>query len=118
MGVQNVRILIPWNGIELANDFFYWNKVDALVNATYERDMGILGVLNSTPAWATEPGQPAPASPPADPAEYLEFVGAVAQRYAGKVSAYEIWNLVPRSGSGRVHRTAPGGLSRDQGGRP
>jgi endo-1,4-beta-mannosidase len=49
-------------------------------------------VLNSTPAWATEPGQPAPASPPADPAEYAEFVGAVAERYAGKVSAYEIWN--------------------------
>lgn len=92
MGVQNVRILIPWNGIELANDFFYWNKVDALVNAAYDRNMGILGVLNSTPAWATEPGQPAPASPPADPAEYAEFVGAVADRYAGKVSAYEIWN--------------------------
>jgi hypothetical protein len=92
MGVQNVRILIPWNGIELANDFYYWNKVDALVNAAYERNMGILGVLNSTPAWATEPGQPAPASPPADPAEYAEFVGAVADRYAGKVSAYEIWN--------------------------
>ncbi|MFG1932129.1 cellulase family glycosylhydrolase [Mycobacterium sp. NPDC048908] len=92
MGVQNVRILIPWNGVELANDFFYWNKVDALVNSAYERNMGILGVLNSTPAWATEPGQPAPASPPADPAEYAEFVGAVAERYAGKVSAYEVWN--------------------------
>jgi len=92
MGVQNVRILIPWNGIELADDFFYWNKVDALVNSAYERDMGILGVLNSTPAWATEPGQPAPASPPADTAEYAEFVGAVADRYAGKVSAYEVWN--------------------------
>ena len=92
MGVQNVRILIPWNGIEIQNDFFYWNKVDALVNSAYERDMGILGVLNSTPAWATEPGQPAPASPPASTAEYAEFVGAVAERYAGKVSAYEIWN--------------------------
>jgi hypothetical protein len=92
MGVQNVRILIPWNGVELANDFFYWNYVDNVVNAAYERDMGILGVLNSTPAWATEPGQPAPASPPADPAEYAEFVGAVAERYAGKVSAYEVWN--------------------------
>jgi polysaccharide biosynthesis protein PslG len=92
MGVQNVRILIPWNGIELQNDFFYWNKVDALVNSAYERNMGILGVLNSTPAWATEPGQPAPASPPASTAEYAEFVGAVAERYAGKVSAYEVWN--------------------------
>jgi polysaccharide biosynthesis protein PslG len=92
MGVQNVRILIPWNGVELVNDFFYWNKVDAIVNAAEQRDMGILGVLNSTPAWATEPGQPAPASPPASTAEYAEFVGAVAERYAGRVSAYEVWN--------------------------
>jgi hypothetical protein len=92
MGVQNVRILIPWSGVELQNDFFYWDKVDALVNSAYERNMGILGVLTATPAWATEPGQPAPASPPASTAEYAEFVGAVAERYAGKVSAYEIWN--------------------------
>lgn len=92
MGVQNVRILIPWNNVEPANNYFYWAKVDALVNAAYSRNMGILGVLNSTPAWAVAPGQPAPASPPVSTAEYAQFVGAVAKRYAGKISAYEIWN--------------------------
>ena len=61
MGVQNVRLLIPWNGVELADDFFYWNYVDRVVTEAESRDMGILGVLNSTPAWATEPGMPAPA---------------------------------------------------------
>jgi polysaccharide biosynthesis protein PslG len=92
MGVQNVRILIPWNNVEPANNYFYWNKVDALVDAAYSRNMGILGVLNSTPAWAVAPGQPAPASPPVSTTEYAQFVGAVAQRYAGKISAYEVWN--------------------------
>ena len=92
MGVQNVRILIPWNNVEPANNYFYWNKVDALVNAAYSRNMGILGVLNSTPAWAVAPGRPPVASPPASNAEYAQFVGAVAQRYAGKISAYEVWN--------------------------
>jgi hypothetical protein len=92
MGVQNVRILIPWNNVEPANNYFYWNKVDALVNAAYSRDMGILGVLNSTPAWAVAPGRPPVASPPASNAEYAQFVGTVAARYAGKISAYEVWN--------------------------
>jgi len=92
MGVQNVRILIPWNNVEPANNYFYWNKVDALVNAANSRNMGILGVLNSTPAWAVAPGRPPVASPPASNAEYAQFVGAVAQRYAGKISAYEVWN--------------------------
>ncbi|HET6735177.1 cellulase family glycosylhydrolase [Mycobacterium sp.] len=92
MGVQNVRILIPWSGIEVVDDFYYWDTVDYLVNAAYERDMGVLGVLNSTPAWAVEPGQAPVVSPPASTEEYAEFVGAVAERYAGKISAYEVWN--------------------------
>lgn len=92
MGVQNVRVLIPWNNVEPANNFFYWAKVDAIVNAADARGMGILGVLNSTPAWAVAPGRPPVASPPASNAEYAQFVSAVAQRYAGKISAYEVWN--------------------------
>jgi hypothetical protein len=92
MGVQNVRILIPWSYVEPANNFFYWDKVDALVNAASQRNMGILGVLNSTPAWAVAPGQPPVASPPASDADYAQFASAVAQRYAGKISAYEVWN--------------------------
>jgi hypothetical protein len=54
--------------------------------------MGVLGVLNSTPAWAVPAGDPAVATPPANDAQYAQFAGAVAQRYAGKVSAYEVWN--------------------------
>jgi hypothetical protein len=42
MGVQNVRILIPWAGVEPVQDFYYWDTVDYLVNAAYERTMGIL----------------------------------------------------------------------------
>jgi hypothetical protein len=58
MGVQNVRILIPWSHIEVADDVYYWNQVDYLVNAANERNMGILGDLTSTPSWAALPGQP------------------------------------------------------------
>ena len=92
LGVQNVRILIPWNNVEPAPGYWNWSTVDTLVNAAAARNMGILGVLNATPAWAVPPGSPAVASPPADNAQYAQFAGAVAQRYAGKVSAYEVWN--------------------------
>ncbi|WP_020102066.1 cellulase family glycosylhydrolase [Mycobacterium sp. 360MFTsu5.1] len=92
LGVQNVRILLPWNNIEPAPGYWNWSTVDTLVNAAAERNMGILGVLNATPAWAVQPGYPAVAAPPADNAQYAQFVGAVAERYAGKVSAYEVWN--------------------------
>lgn len=92
LGVQNVRILIPWNNVEPAQGYWNWSTVDALVNAAAARNMGILGVLNATPAWAVPAGDPAVATPPADNAQYAQFASAVAQRYAGKVSAYEVWN--------------------------
>lgn len=92
MGVQNVRILIPWNNVEPAPGVWNWSTVDNLVNAAAARNMGVLGVLNSTPAWAVPAGDPAVATPPANDAQYAAFAAAVAQRYAGKVSAYEVWN--------------------------
>ena len=92
LGVQNARILIPWNNVEPAPGYWNWGTVDTLVNAAASRNMGILGVLNSTPAWAVPAGDPAVATPPASDAQYAQFASAVAQRYAGKVSAYEVWN--------------------------
>ncbi|BBX87133.1 cellulase family glycosylhydrolase [Mycolicibacterium aubagnense] len=92
LGVQNVRILIPWNNVEPAPGYWNWSTVDTLVNAAAARNMGILGVLNSTPAWAVPAGDPAVATPPASDAQYAQFASTVAQRYAGKVSAYEVWN--------------------------
>jgi polysaccharide biosynthesis protein PslG len=92
LGVQNVRILIPWNNIEPVQGYWNWSTIDTLVNAAASRNMGILGVLNSTPAWAVPAGSPAIATPPASDAQYAQFASAVAQRYAGKVSAYEVWN--------------------------
>src|SRR5215210_6292546 len=57
MGVQNVRILIPWSHIEVADNVYYWDRIDYLVNAANSRNMGILGDITSTPSWATLPGQ-------------------------------------------------------------
>jgi VCBS repeat-containing protein len=92
MGVNNVRIMVPWAGVEPTKDVYVWSTVDYIVNAAYQRNMGVVAVLNSTPSWVATPGQPAYAGAPTDIAQYAEFVGLVAQRYAGKVTAYEIYN--------------------------
>jgi hypothetical protein len=92
MGVNNVRIMIPWAGVEYYPGYYNWSTVDYMVNAADSRGMGVLGVLNSTPFWAVTPGTPPLSGRPADPAQYGAFAGLVAERYAGKVGAYEIWN--------------------------
>lgn len=92
LGVQNVRIQMPWAGIEPAQGVYDWSQVDRVVNAANARNMGVLGVLNATPPWAATPNTPPYAGAPISTSAYANFTSQVAQRYAGKVSAYEVWN--------------------------
>lgn len=89
MGVQNVRIVIPWAGVQLTEGGEYrWGTIDRMVDAAAARNMGILAVLNSTPDWAGRPdlsGHP-------DPNVFAAFAAAAADRYEGRISAYEVWN--------------------------
>lgn len=88
LGVTNVRISIAWASIEAQQGAYNWDAIDYVVNAAAERNMGILGVLSETPAWA---GTPYLAGMP-DPDVFGQFAHMVATRYEGQISAYEIWN--------------------------
>ncbi len=88
LGVKDVRIAVPWIFVQPTSSQNYdWSKLDMVVNAAADRDMGVLGVISGTPTWAGFPlnGHP-------NPATYAAFASAVATRYQGKISAYEIWN--------------------------
>lgn len=93
MGVGTVRILVPWVALQKARGGPYdWTLIDRMVSALAEQKMSILATLNSTPQWAVAKDMPALSGPPATPAEYGAFAAAVAERYRGRISAYEIWN--------------------------
>jgi hypothetical protein len=92
MGVNQVRILIPMAYVEPSQGVYNFATTDYIVNAANQRGMAVLGVLNSTPAWAIPAGQPVFSTPPASNAVFASFASAVATRYAGEISAYEVWN--------------------------
>jgi hypothetical protein len=91
-GARNVRILMPWAGVQPDPGTWNWGQVDLLVDAANARGLGVLGVLNSSPGWAAVPGTLPFIGPPTDMATYGDFAGAAAQRYRGRVAAYELWN--------------------------
>ncbi len=91
-GVDTIRVLIPWVGVEPSDGVWNWSAVDRMVNSANARNMSVIGILNSPPDWAEVPGTPSLGGPPADPAQYAQFASMVATRYAGKVAAYEVWN--------------------------
>ncbi len=90
-GVNTVRVMIPWPGIEKTQGSYNWTAVDTIVNAANARGMSVLGMVNSTPQWAAQAGQPALSGPPASNAVFADFANRVATRYKGKISAYEVW---------------------------
>ncbi|WP_142392711.1 Ig-like domain-containing protein [Mycobacterium sp. 3519A] len=91
-GIDTIRILIPWAGVEPTDDTYNWAAVDRMVNSANAKGIKVLAVLNSTPDWAAVPDQPPLSGHPADLNEFSEFVTKVATRYQGKVADYEIWN--------------------------
>ncbi|MGK2866451.1 MAG: cellulase family glycosylhydrolase, partial [Mycobacterium sp.] len=99
LGVSNVRLLVPWMFIQTQDPLggpvdweqdLDWAKLDQIVDEVESRGMGILGVLQWSPDWATS-GDTGVGHPD-NVADYAAFATAVATRYGSKISSYEVWN--------------------------
>jgi hypothetical protein len=110
LGVENIRVFVPWSLIEFnpvdaahPNNDYIFQYLDEVMDAAAERNMGVMAEINSTPSWAAADGTPTytgTATP--DPAAFAAFmqdfvahtvdVNGVQTSYASIVSAYEIWN--------------------------
>jgi hypothetical protein len=92
-GVRSIRLDIGWSTLEeecrgcLAD--WYVDRLDRTVEQASARGLDILGVFWRTPPWAG-PGDPA--DPPDDPEEYARMARWAAERYAGRITAWELWN--------------------------
>jgi hypothetical protein len=91
-GVKDIRVMIPWAGVQQTASTYDWSMVDPMVDDAVAQGMSVLATLNSTPAWAVPPGEPAIRGRPASAESFGSFAAAVAQHFKGRVAAYEIWN--------------------------
>ncbi len=103
-GIGIIRQEFQWIEIEpLAKGSFVdaagrstWDKYDRIVDAAGTLGIEILARLDRPPAWAT-PGfdptaNPSIQTPPSDLDDFADFAAAVAERYAGQVRFFQIWN--------------------------
>lgn len=63
-----------------------------LVTAANARNLFVLGRIGTCPSWANLNGSGLLWTQPRNAADYATFCATVAQRYKGKIDAYEIWN--------------------------
>ncbi|MDT5068662.1 MAG: polysaccharide biosynthesis protein PslG [Mycobacterium sp.] len=107
IGVQNIRVFVPWGLIEKTDNTYDWSEIDKVMAAAAARNMGVMAEINATPAFAApNPGNPGfpPGSDTPNVTKYTDFLAAFTQHlvtvpgsnvqvsYASIVSAYEIWN--------------------------
>ncbi|WP_168144533.1 cellulase family glycosylhydrolase [Mycolicibacterium frederiksbergense] len=99
LGVKNVRLLVPWIFIQQQDPMggpvdwdqdLDWAKLDQIVQEVDRRGLGILGVLQWSPDWATE--GTVGSGHPTDVQDFADFAAAVAERYRDEITAYEVWN--------------------------
>lgn len=88
-----IRVDLSWADMQpdSAGDH-RWASTDRLVAAAGDRGLKVLGIVTYTPPWARAAGCTTFACPPADGRQFARFAHDVAERYAGRISAYEIWN--------------------------
>lgn len=85
-----IRQQLRWSAYEPARGQFqnaYVAKVDSLVNDASSRGVRIMFSVVNSPDWAGEGG-----GLPRDEADFGRLMRFVANRYKGKVQAYELWN--------------------------
>ena len=97
IGVQNIRVFVPWGLVEYADDSYNWQYIDAVVSAAAARNMGVMAEINGTPVWDNPSFPPGAGTP--DPDKFADFMKTLISRtipggasYANTISAYEIWN--------------------------
>ena len=103
-GFHWIRQGFPWEDIEIhgPGDFqdrrhepyrSAWDKYDNIVDIAGQNDLQIIALLSNPPAWSRAGGDEAGTyAPPDDLDDYGDYVFAVASRYQGRISHYQVWN--------------------------
>lgn len=90
LGMEWVKQEIDWGEMEPTRGQVDFPTLDTIVETLEGTGASVLLTVTNAPDWARSTVEAD--GPPANYADYANFVGALASRYAGRVSAYEIWS--------------------------
>jgi len=93
LGFHWVKQQIEWKLFEPVKGQYQWGEIDRLVESCNAAGIKVLLSVVKAPKWA-RPGNTdlSVEGPPANPQDFADFLAAMAERYRGRVQAYEIWN--------------------------
>lgn len=95
MGFGWIKQKFPWRDIEKAKGEFDWYRPDQIVAAVDEANLKLLVRLDAHPLWSVRslPDEQITSNqPPVDYQDFGDFCRALAERYQGRIDAYQVWN--------------------------
>lgn len=87
-----------WADLEPQSGTWNWTRLDSYVNAAVKSHDAITLTLGQTPQWASaDPSVSSPygdgaSAPPTNISDWDAYIRAVATRYKGEITYWEIWN--------------------------
>jgi hypothetical protein len=93
MGFTWVKQAVAWRDVEGAKGAYDWVRTDHLVNAVTRAKLNLIMRVDHHPFWARpSDANLVPNGPPENMQDYGDFCHALAERYAGKIRSYQVWN--------------------------
>lgn len=90
-GFRWVKQEFAWREIEPVNKGdFDWSRTDRIMDQIDAHNLKVIIRLGVQPEWAG--GGFPEIGPPNNPQDFTDYVAAVANRYKGRIDAYQIWN--------------------------
>lgn len=89
LGVEWVRLNVFWRELEPTQGQIDFATLDPVIDGLTEQGLSILLTVSASPTWARQ--ERSEQGPPDDYAVFGDFLTALASRYQGRVSAYQIW---------------------------
>ena len=98
---------IGWRDVEKYADLdpkdWDWYLADRVITFTQQYDLNVLFRIDHQPLWAGDWNN----GPPRELEEFEQFCSVMAQRYRGKVRAYQVWNEPNLAGEWAGRRPDP-----------
>lgn len=97
LGVRTIRRGFRWAFVEGTKGTYNWAPHDTALAAIEAQGLSVVACLSSSPAWA-RPANNNPLYYPLSPTNgdclqnFIDYCGATAAKYAGRIAAYELGN--------------------------
>ncbi len=95
MSFSHVKQNFAWRDIEPTQGEWHFTASDRLLSQMEARGLKLIARLGQTPDWAfpdIENDEGMTDTPPASLDDWATYCRTVAERYGGRISAYQIWN--------------------------